>query len=328
MKTIFTSLLVLCTTAIIAQTTFTPNWKKGDIYQLMIETEEKEWENDTLIEDEAYYSDPIVEVTDVSGETMRIKVTFTDVLLESFSELQETLDYEPEGLDLELIYEVNLADGSYELTNTESATEFMSTSIEEVREGMKAKTDDPEIRDEIDSLIDMLAMFMISDAMIEAYFNETLDSLLAIYYKPLKTGKPYEVEDSGENPFSPGDSLSATTIYTLTENKNNLAKIEVERVLDTDAYVEVVVPMIKAMVEGFGALDTTATPEEIKEAADKVGEELEAIDMEVTMISYYELNTKTTWPTSIRSEGIVNMSMGPMGNGRQTSITRIGFEKK
>lgn len=134
MKVILSLCLSLLAGMLIARTvTFTPDWKKGDMFEVIMETEERRWTNDTLTKEDSYFVDPIMKVLAASKKNLTLQVTFTDIFLDAFSELQETLGYEPAGLELILIYDINREDVTYELTNKESAKKFMAYSMEELR---------------------------------------------------------------------------------------------------------------------------------------------------------------------------------------------------
>jgi hypothetical protein len=329
MKLIISLLFFFFGSVLIAQTvTFTPEWKKGDFYEVSMNTEERKWSNDTLTEEDSYFVDPTMEVLSSSKKNIQLQVTFTDVFMEAFSDLQETIGYDPKGLELILIYDINPVDGSYELTNIESAKKFIGDSMEELRREMKAYTEDEEKKEMVDVLVDMMKGFFGTDMMISSYFNSTLDSMLEVYYQPLELGKPIRLEEKDENPFSPGDTLSVVTILTLKELKGDIALIQDEKIMDMEEYMQLILPMIQGMIEGFAEMDTTATQEEIDEVSRNMEEEMSSMTMDCTVITDIELNTKTTWLKTIRSKTSIIMNMGPITNERREVVNTITFTRK
>lgn len=98
--------------------------------------------------------------------------------------------------------------------------------------------------------------------------------------------------------------------------------------MDMDEHMEVIIPMIKGMMEGFAGLDSTATPEQIEKASSKMEEEMARMSMDCTIESQIELDPKSSWLKSIRCETSLVMNMGPIRNERKDTVNTVSFTRK
>jgi hypothetical protein len=330
MKVILSLCLSLLAGMLFSQSvTFTPEWKKGDKYELYIRTAEASWEKDSLVEETSYYVDPLLEVVNASKKSYTLRVTFTDIYLQTLEKLQQRFDYEPDPLNLELIYHINREDGSFELINIEEARQFIKSSMDELSIEMKNSLEDDANQELVDLLLGMVIKQFDSDEMISSFFDSNLNNIMAYYYQPLSTEKTIVREEKGENPFSPGDSLSITMRYQLSnyDTDKGIAEINSETIMDMSEYMAMVTPMIRGMIEGFAKMDSTATQEEIDQATAKFEREMEGLSIESTIESKAVMDIKTTWLRSITTHTRIDMNMGPMGMERKESITETSFTR-
>ena len=329
MKYLFPLVLCFWASIIGAQSVrFEPNWQKGDTYQLAITTVTKTWDEIEMLEEKEFL-DPIISVEKVNDSNYNVRIEYTDVLQSKLMELTEEYNWEVEPVDLTLKYQISREDGSYKLLNYQEASAFMKKAFEDMAAGFTSMSEDESTGYLFSMIMAPLTQLFESEEVINSYFGEILEEFAMPFYKEFSLDSELKITDTEENPFSPGDSLSATVYYSLEKDGENgdHAVVNSRTELDFSQYMEMIKPMIQGMMKSFAAMDTSASDEDIDSAMEEINTAFDNMSMSGEQTSSITFTPKTGWPSIYKSQGKFSMNMGALKNGKFEVVRTVEYTK-
>jgi len=299
MKRIFTiSLLIISTLGFGQDYNFKPQWTTGDIKQISITQNEREYEDDELISDTTIYNDARIKVLKENKDDYTIEILYENQALRAAQEFYDKLNEELKDYkDLKLKYSVNKKTAESELLNWKDAQKFMNNSFDQISTVLDEKA--PDVAPFIGMVFMPLKEIFKSKENIEAYMEENIGYILTPFNKNFKVGETITSTETGKNPFNPMQELSATTLLTLEsvnkESKTCTINQEVE--LDLSEFIEMMKGMMQKMSQAFGANDSI-TAEKSKE--------MDEFEMDIENLQVITFDYETTWVTKVVGTGIVS----------------------
>ena len=270
--------------------TYTPIWKKGDVREVLFVTTEKEMENDTITLDSISYLDAKIKVLEANKTDYLLKITMTDIAMESTIDIYKTLGKGvPPIEDVKILCRIDRKTGEKRITNWKKIQEFAYQNIDNII-GLVGE-EDAELSDAIRMIFQPIKDLYSSREAVEALFLSQFEFLFMPLHKPINTKDIYSVKIEEENPFSPTETMTSETQYIIEEiNKSNrIAKIRSEKIIDLSGFIEMVKSLMHTMGESLGADE---------EAIEENNKEFDDFDIEMKNHQYVNYNYKTGWPVS------------------------------
>lgn len=270
---------------------FKPLWNKNEVKNISISHVETEYEDGILLSDTTMYNEARIKVLEVGDESYVLEVLLENQALLATVEFYDKLGEELEDYkDLKLIYSVNKQTADVELQNWEESQKFMNDSFEQITSILELKA--PDIAPYIGLAFMPLEEIFKSKENVEAFMEENIGYILITYNKRFKLGETISFTDTAENPFSPMQEVSETTLLTL-ESVNETSKtctINQKVELDLSGFNEMMKGMMSKMGKSVGASDS-----QIAEKAKEMDEfEMNLDDTRIITFDY-----ETTWVTNV-----------------------------
>ena len=271
--------------------TLTPQWKHGDTRMLTVldvRTEVKDGET-TVDRDEVQAEFQVVQET---PSVYILQVEYDNVVLRHAEKLSESFTLEgPEAANFILRYSVDRKTGASELQNWKEVQGFVLSSFETIQQELEEK--DPD-NASIFQLI-MLPILSVFDNRenVEAYFHGMIDLVTAPFGKALIQGDTLREVQLAANPFSPGDSLSTTTLTTLesVDLEKQQAVIRTETQMDMRPFVDAMKAMVGSMMKAM-----ITDPEEQRANEAKMSAGMDSVQFDIKNERFETIDLRTTWP--------------------------------
>jgi len=341
MKFVLIPFLLWFSGALFAQShTFYPNWKKGDTYQVLIQTNKKTW-NDGEPTEEDYYLDPVIEVSEVTSDSYFLKVRFNDTFSYAYRKIEAKYGYTPIPFFLELDYEINRENGDFQLKNLSEAYAEVKANVNNLRQNLKdfilgydsrdssqsgqhmnLQNYEKYLRaDSIDDFIEYKLRLRLSENLISQLFQPTLEAMLNVYYTPFIAGDTIisQIETDNSNH---GEVISKKVLNSYSPD-SGIAKIWESKTLDSEAREALFEPLFRRALTKMEGIDSTSTHEEVEAAQLKVEPMVAAIEIKNVSEIYYQLNRESTWPIEIYTITRAASIMEPIQSSRTETKTRI-----
>ncbi|MES2429351.1 MAG: hypothetical protein V4556_00360 [Bacteroidota bacterium] len=313
-KFIFPLFFVLIVSAASAQKTayaFSPKWKIGDKRTISIVQKEKELKKEKWTEEEPNIVAAEITVTKEDNENYFLKVLYENVAMTSAIKFYDRLGEElADYKNLDLQYKVNKQTGKPELLNWQEAQQFVNKSFEQIDSLLQKKVpDDAEFAGYAFAPIKKI---FESQENIESYMTDNIGYIFFPYNKQYIVGDTMRIVERCENPLSPGDTTTQTTISYLSkiDDANKRCTIYSSAILDLTEFKKMMITMMQTMTSAFGAEDSVKT---------KATKEINELDFDVTNSTTIDYDYGTSWPIEIVK--LVRVTGSDPSGKRETTVS-------
>jgi len=303
MKQVLTLILLMTIGSVFAQDNtlnFKPRWKVGEKKEARIVQKETEYKNGELISDTTMYGVVEITVTGENKENYMLKVVQENVAMRSVINFYDKLGEElPDYQKLKLKYQVNKKTGEGELTNWKEANEYINNSFEQINALIEKKV--PEMAAFTNIIFAPIKNMFKDKESIEAYMSEEIGYLIAPFGKNFVAGDTLKINDSAPNPFNPMDTVSATTLFYISENDEAQQVCTINKVdlLDMSSFVDMMKQMMTGMAKSFGVADSSM---------ESKMNELDDIKFDIQKSEVITFDYKNSWPQKVVGTGKVTSS--------------------
>ncbi|QQR86986.1 MAG: hypothetical protein IPJ76_01795 [Flavobacteriales bacterium] len=302
-KSVVLSVLLLASTWSVAQDRIiiVPNWNVGDQRRLHYTEKTYEMENDTVRIDTQEEWDASLKVTKSTAAAFIVELVHKDATMRQLEDFHNKIGSAPKYKDLVLRYKVDKKTGKTELENWKEAQQFVQGEFELIAKAVGEE--DAEAGAAMEAILSPLTSLLDDEAKVKSYFNDELGFLTSAYGHDLMQRDTLRIVEKGENPLQPGDSLSTTTLMTISSH--DLAKqrmvVRTEVIFDMSKFVEMMKSMMVQMIEAFAKADANSKgkEKEIAEAKKKMQEAMDSMEMSVKNQTLTTINTLTSWPVKV-----------------------------
>lgn len=207
----------------------------------------------------------------------------------------------PNYKDLVLRYKVDKKTGETELENWQEAQQFVQGEFDLISKSVGEE--DTEAGAAVEAIFSPLTSLLDDEASVKSYFNDELGFLTSVYGHDLMQRDTLRIVEKGENPLQPGDSLTTTTLMTISSH--DLAKqrmvVRTEVLFDMSKFVDMMKGMMVKMIEAFAQADAKSKgkEKEVAEAKKKMQEAMDGMEMSVKNQTLTTINTLTSWPVKV-----------------------------
>lgn len=302
-KSVFLSALLLAGSWSVAQDRIiiVPNWNVGDQRRLHYTEKTYEMENDTVRIDTQEEWDASVKVTKSTSAAFIVELVYKDATMRKLEDFHNKLGSAPNYKDLVLRYKVDKKTGQTELENWQEAQRFVQGEFELISKAVGEE--DAEAGAVVEAIFSPLTSLLDDEASVKSYFNDELGFLTSVYGHDLMQRDTLRIVEKGENPLQPGDTLTTTTLMTISSH--DLAKqrmvVRTEVLFDMSKFVDMMKGMMVKMIEAFAQADAKSKgkEKEIAEAKKKMQEAMDGMEMSVKNQTLTTINTLTSWPVKV-----------------------------
>lgn len=298
-----------------AQTyTFKPTWNVGDVKTIETAETTKSYKDGELLSDTTINHTATLKVVKDDGDAYIVEITRENVALKqvmkAFDDLGEELD---DFQNLKLVYRIAKDTSGWELTNWEEVRDFVADNLKQIKDLVIDKDDSAEAM--VEMIFKPIEDMFSSKENIEAYMANEIEFLTIPFQRTYEFQKTYATTHSEDNPFQPGQEITAMEKLTLEKvNKSNdTYEFTQEVILDLREFNKMMKAMIKSMAESMGV---DANSAEAKNA------EIDNMGMDMTNMRTVNFNKKTSWVTQSVVKAEVTVSMPQKGTNK-TEITTV-----
>lgn len=278
-----------------------PNWNVGDQRRLHYTEKTYEMENDTVRIDTQEEWDASLKVTKSTSAAFIVELVYKDATMRKLEDFHNKLGSAPNYKDLVLRYKVDKKTGETELENWQEAQQFVQGEFELISKAVGEE--DTEAGAAVEAIFSPLTSLLDDEASVKSYFNDELGFLTSVYGHDLMQRDTLRIVEKGENPLQPGDSLTTTTLMTISSH--DLAKqrmvVRTEVLFDMSKFVDMMKGMMVKMIEAFAQADAKSKgkEKEVAEAKKKMQEAMDGMEMSVKNQTLTTINTLTSWPVKV-----------------------------
>lgn len=305
-KSVFLSALLLTGCWSVAQDRIiiVPNWNVGDTRRLHYTEKTYEMENDTVRIDTQEEWDASLKVTKSTSTAFIVELVYKDATMRKLEDFHNKIGSAPKYKDLVLRYKVDKKTGETELENWQEAQKFVQGEFDVISESVGEE--DAEAGSVLEDLFTPIMGLLDDEAKVKSYFQDELGFLTSVYGHDLMQRDTLRIVEKDENPLQPGDTLTTTTLMTISSH--DLAKqrmvVRTEVIFDMSQFMEMMKGMMAMMIDAFAkAAEEEGKKKGDKDAVAKAKKEMQdamaSMEMSVKNQTLTTINTLSSWPVKV-----------------------------
>lgn len=277
---------------------FQPKWKVGDRKKVQIEEKTTKYEEGALVEDTIQYNEAEIKVQKETDKAFILQVKYENQALKMVQKFYDKLGASESAKykDIKLKFSVDKKTGKCTLLEWQKAQKIFLDGLDEMEALVASKSDS--LAGFVSLAFMPLKMAFKDQTATEGYFGEFIAFILVPYESEWQKGQKITKEDTIDNPFKPGDKLTATHHYELISSQKKLHELRKDTDMDFEQFMVTLKTMMKSMMAGFG-LDSVKVEEAMKE--------FDAMKMEMTENMVITYNEKSGWVEKSVKTGSFNM---------------------
>lgn len=287
-----------------------PNWNVGDTRRLHYTEKTYEMENDTVRIDTQEEWDASLKVTKSTSAAFIVELVYKDAAMRKLEDFHNKIGSAPNYKDLVLRYKVDKKTGLTELENWKEAQQFVQNQFELVSSAVGEE--DAEGGALLATLFGPFTSMLEDEATAKAYFKDELGFLTSVYGKDLMQRDTLRTVEKAENPLQPGDTLTSTTLMTISSH--DLAKqrmvIRTEVIYDMSQFIAMMKTMMAKLIDALAKVAESESKKKGDQAAaaktkKEMQDAFDNMEFAVKNQTLTTVNTLTSWPVKVVSTGRV-----------------------
>lgn len=339
MKKLFSICLVLITSSVLAQNfSYTPKWKKGDEFTATTITEKKEWDHGKLKDEERTEMDAKIVVRSLSKKNYIIQVTYKDFVLNTYSDVYDKLGEDRvEHAVLKLKYRVSKDGKNVDLMNWQEARNVVFGVNDDMMNKIVNASDSSaseEKKEMVKGIMKPLMKIFDNKETMESYFESEIKAFTSPFQSEYNKKDTVVTSYREKNPMGKkNDSLSATVrSWVVAENKGVVTLGSVEE-MDMKEFMDAMKEMMNKMMSMFGKMGVKEGEEMSEERKAKLEKKkakqqamLDNMHFDMSRSSEIEYNSKKNYVTKYVAKGsFVAKTMGK--DSKSSSVMTVTFTK-